>query len=117
MVTTYRQANLPVHFEAAAGREEAERGRFERVRGREHDAAVVEASLEGGRRGWAADCEVPFEEVCFERRGVVVGGGRGGELGCFAEDAFDCGVFGGELAGCGHSGGGLVGGLYGLRWL
>jgi hypothetical protein len=37
--------------------------------------------------GWAAECEVPFEEVVVEGRGGVVRGWAGGELGCFA----DCG--------------------------
>lgn len=40
---------------------------------------------------------MPFEEVCVEGCGVVVGGGGGGEFGCFAEDAADGGGFGVEL--------------------
>lgn len=55
-----------------------------------------------GRGWWAAEREVPFEEVGFEGRGRVVCGVRGGELGGFAEDAFDGGRFGVELAGGGH---------------
>ena len=52
---------------------------------------------------------MPFEEVCFEGCGVVVWRGGVGELGGFFEDAFDGGVFGGELAGGGHVGGAAVG--------
>lgn len=72
MVPADGQANLPVDLEAAAGREEAEGRRFERVGGREHDAAVVEAVFVGAGRWRAADGEVPFEEVAFERCRVVV---------------------------------------------
>lgn len=42
------------------------------------DAALV------GCAWWASESEVPFEKVRLERCGVVVRGGRGGELGCFA---------------------------------
>lgn len=41
---------------------------------------------------------MPFEEVRFERSGVVVGGRLVGEFGGFFEDAFEGGVFAGELA-------------------
>lgn len=109
MVSRNAQADFPVHFEAAGGREEAEGRRFERVGWREHDAAVVDAAFEGRGGGRAADGEVPFEEVCFERCGVVVWRGRVCELGGFLEDAFDGGVFGGELAGGGHGGGVVCG--------
>jgi len=47
---------------------------------------VVDACSVGGGGGGAAQCEVPLEEVIFERLGVVVGRGIGGELGGF----FDC---------------------------
>lgn len=93
MMSRDTQTYFSVDFEAAAGREEAEGGRFERVGGREDDAAVVEAAGEGGR-GWRApDCEVPFEEVGFEGCGVVVWAGLGGEFGGFAQDAFEGGGF------------------------
>lgn len=63
---------------------------------------MVEAAFEVGGRRRAADCEVPLEEVCFEGYGVVVWRGRVGEFGGFFEDAFDGGVFRGELTGGGH---------------
>ena len=91
MVPTDRQANLPIDLEAARGREEAEGRRLERIRRREDYATVVDAAFEGGRRGWSADGEVPFEEVAFERGGVVVWAGLRGELLGFFEDALDCG--------------------------
>ena len=56
------QADFPVDFEAAGRGEEAERRGTERVRGRQHDAAMVDAILEG-RGGRAAEGEVPVEEV------------------------------------------------------
>ena len=115
MMPRNAQADLPVDLEAAGGREEAERRRFERVGWREHDAAVVDAAFEGRGSGRAADREVPFEEVCFEGCGVVVWRGRVCELGGFFEDAFDCGVFGGELAGGGHGGGVVFGRVALLR--
>jgi len=102
MMPTYTQTNLPVDFKPAGRCEEAEGRRFERIGWREDYAAVVEAVFEGGWGGCAADGEVPFEEVCFEGRGVVVWGRGGGEFGGFFEDAFDGGGFGGELAGGGH---------------
>ena len=82
---------------------------------------MVDAAFEGRGSGCAADCEMPFEEVCFERCGVVVWRGRVCKLGGFFEDAFDGGVFGGELAGGGH-GGGVVDGRVimlccGMMWL
>lgn len=55
---------------------------------------MVDAAFERRGSRCAADGEVPFEEVCFERRGVVVWRGRVCELGGFFEDAFDGGVFG-----------------------
>lgn len=106
MMSRNTQTYLPVDFEAAGWSEEAEGWWFERVGGREDDAAVVDAAFEGGGSGCSADGEVPFEEVCFEGCGVVVWGGGGGEFGGFFEDAFDGGVFGGELAGGGHGGDG-----------
>ena len=69
---------------------------------------MVYAAFEGRGRGRAADGEVPFEQVCFEGRSVVVWRGRVCELGGFFEDAFDGGIFGGELAGGGHGGGMVV---------
>jgi len=57
---------------------------------------VVETASEWGGGGWAGDGEVPFEEVLFEGRGVVVGRRGGGEFGGFAEDAFEGGGFGGH---------------------
>ena len=77
------QADLVVDFEAAGGREEAEGRRPERVCRREDDAAVVDARGIGRGRRRAAQREVPFEEVLFERLGVVVGRGVLGELGGF----------------------------------
>lgn len=44
---------------------------------------MVEAFCVGGV-GRAAQSEVPFEEVCFEGRGGVIGGGGGGEFLSFA---------------------------------
>jgi hypothetical protein len=45
---------------------------------------VVDAGFEGGL-GRPAQREVPFEEVGFERDGVVVGRGGGGEFVGFAD--------------------------------
>lgn len=73
MVPADGQADLAVGLEAAAGRQEAEGRRLEGVRGRQHDAPVVEAVFVGAGRGRSADREVPFEEVGFERCRVVVG--------------------------------------------
>ena len=84
MVARDGQADLAVRFEAAGRGEEAEGWRAERVGGREHDAAVVDAGFEGGFWG-AAQREVPFEEVGFEGGRVVVGGGGGGEFVGFAD--------------------------------
>lgn len=67
------QAYLPVDLEAAGGRQEAEGWRAQRVRGRQYDAAMVDAVLEGGG-GWAAQCEMPVEQI-------GVGGGRRVEIG------------------------------------
>ena len=45
--------------------------------------------------GWrAAQCEVPFEDVGFDRCGAEVGAGVFGEFLGFAEDATDGRVFG-----------------------
>lgn len=40
------------------------------------------------RGGWAAESEVPGEEIGVEGSGVVVWGGRAGQFCCF----FHCGV-------------------------
>lgn len=77
MVARDAQTNLAVGFEAARWCEEAEGGRAEWVGGGQDDAPVVEAFSVGGV-GWSAQGEVPFEEVCFEGRGGVVGGWSGG---------------------------------------
>ena len=114
MVARYAQADLAVDFEAAGGGEEAERGRAERVGGREDDAAVVGARGVGGGGG-AAQGEVPFEEVVVERGGVEGGVRVGLELAGFGEDAFDGGGFGVE-GGEGHGLGGLFGGESGWWW-
>jgi hypothetical protein len=87
MVARDAETNLAVDLEAAGGGEEAEGGRAEGVGHGEDDAAVVDAGGEGGGGGGPAQGEVPFEEVGFERLGVVVGGGVGCEFGGF----FDCG--------------------------
>lgn len=97
MMSTNRQANFAIYFKTSGGCEEAERGRFEGVSGREDDAAVVDSGGESGGRWRAEDREVPFEEVGVERGGAVVGGGLGCEVGGFAEDAFE-----GWGAGGGH---------------
>jgi hypothetical protein len=57
------QTDLAIDFKAAGRGEEAERWRTERVGRGEDYSAVVEAAGVGRRRGGAADCEVPFEEV------------------------------------------------------
>lgn len=93
------QTDLAVGLEAPGRREEPEGGRAQRISGGQDDAAVVEARVVGRRRGRAAQGEVPFEKVEFEGRGGVVGGGEGGELGGFLEDALDGWVFGVEGAG------------------
>lgn len=75
MMPTDRQTNLAIRFEAATRGQEAEGWRTERVGGREHDAAVVDASGKGGGGG-PAEREVPGEEVRVGGGGgVVVGGG------------------------------------------
>lgn len=80
MVPADAQADLAVHLEAAAGREEAERGGPQRVRGRQRDAPVVDAGCVGGG-GRAAEGEVPVEDVRVGGgRGVEVGGGVGLEF-------------------------------------
>lgn len=84
MVSADAQADLSVHLEAAAGREEAEGGRAQRVAWRQDDASMVHSGTVG-RRGRAAQSEVPGEEVGFAGEGVYVGGGGGGELGCFVD--------------------------------
>lgn len=76
------EADLAVGFEAARRRREAEGRRAQRVRGRQHDAPVVDAVGEGGVRG-PAKGEVPFEEVGFEGRRCVIGTWGCGELGGF----------------------------------
>lgn len=63
---------------------------------------MVDACSIGGGGGRAAQCEVPLEEVIFERLSVVVGRGIGGELGGFFENALYRGVLGVELAAGGH---------------
>lgn len=87
MVAAYAEADLAVDLEAAGGGEEAEGRRAQRVGGRQGDAAVVDARGVGRGRGRAAQGEVPFEEVGFQRRGVVVGRGLRFELGGFADCA------------------------------
>jgi len=77
---------LPIYLEPSAGAQEAEGRRPHRVCGREVDAPVVDP-LGVWRLGRSAHREVPFEEVCFEWGGMVVGGWGGGEFGGFA----DCG--------------------------
>jgi len=59
------QADLAVDFEAAGRGKKAEGRRAERVLWREHYAPVVDAGCIGGGGGWAAQREVPFEEVVF----------------------------------------------------
>lgn len=71
MVAADAQAYLPVGLEAAIRRHEPEAGRAQRVRGRQDDAAVVDA-LAVRRVGNAAQGEVPLEEVGLERLGCVV---------------------------------------------
>lgn len=44
---------------------------------------MVDAAGVGGGGGWAAQREVPFEEVGVEEVRVVVGGGVGGEFAGF----------------------------------
>ena len=89
------EADLPVCFEAAARGQEAEVGRFERVGGRERDAAVVEARGVGRGCGWARQCEVPFVEVGVGEGGRMEGWvgvcAGGGQLGGFFEEASDGG--------------------------
>lgn len=77
MVPADTQADLAIDFEAAGGGEEAEVGGFQRVRGGEDDATVVDAICVGGGRGGTAESEVPFEEVVFLWGGVEVAGGVG----------------------------------------
>lgn len=77
------EADLTIDLEAAAGREEAERGRAHGIGGGEVDAAVVDA-LGVGAVGRATHGKVPFEEVLLQRGRVVVGRRRAGELGGFA---------------------------------
>lgn len=84
MVAADGQADLAVGLEAAGGGDEAEGRGFERVLGREDDAAVVDAAGVDGARG-AAEGEVPFEEVGFEGGRGVVGGGGGEEFLGFAD--------------------------------
>lgn len=69
---TDAEADFAIGLEAARRRQEAEAGRPQRVRGRQDDAAVVDAGCKGRGRRWAAEGEVPFVEVGFERRGCVV---------------------------------------------
>jgi len=64
MVAANAEADLAVGLEAAARGQEAEAGWAQWVGGRQHDAAVVDAALEG-RRWWPAQREVPFEQVGF----------------------------------------------------
>lgn len=93
-----RQADLAVDLEAAAGGQEAEGRRAQRVRGREDDAAVVDAVRVGRRRG-PLEREVPFEEVGFQGGGVEGWVRVGLKLAGFFEDALDgrgFGVEGGE---------------------
>ena len=69
MVSADAQTDLSIDLEAAGRREEAKRGRAERVGRREYDAAVVDALAIRG--GWGAgEGEVPFEEVGFEGSGM-----------------------------------------------
>ncbi|TLD25579.1 hypothetical protein PspLS_06179 [Pyricularia sp. CBS 133598] len=73
------QADLAVGLEAARGGDEAERGRAERVRRREHYTAVVDAlGVDRVRR--ALKGKVPLEQVRLDRRRCVVWGWRGREL-------------------------------------
>ena len=77
MVPADTEADLAINFEAAGGGEEAKIGGFQRVRGGEDDATVVDAVCVGGGRGGPAEGEVPFEEVIFLGGGVEVAGGVG----------------------------------------
>lgn len=84
MVSRDTKADLPVDFEAARGREEAEARRAQRVGWREDNAAVIYPA--GVGRGWwrTGEGEVPVEEVVVKCWcGVEVRGGGGGELGGF----------------------------------
>lgn len=90
MKPTDTQTDLPVHLEAAAGREEPEVRRFHGVCGWKCDAAVVDSACVGGGGGWAEEREVPFVEVVFGEGGGVEGwvgvfGGAGEFLGFFEE--------------------------------
>lgn len=84
MVAADAEADLAVHLEAAAGGEEAEGRRAERICRREDDPAVVDSRGVYGC-GRAAKCEVPREEVRFCGDGMEVGGGCRGEFSGFTD--------------------------------
>jgi hypothetical protein len=94
---TDAQTDFSVRLKPAAGRQEAEARRPQGICGREDYAAVVDAVVVGAFGGfraccrarvnawWAAECEVPFEEIVIERCGGVVGAWAIGEFRCFAD--------------------------------
>ena len=83
MVPADAQTDLPVGLEATVGGHEAEGRRAQRVRGRQDDAAMVEAVGVRGT-GRPAEGEVPLEEVGFEGLGCVVWRGGVADLGGFS---------------------------------
>lgn len=120
MVPADGQADLPVDLEAATGGQEAEGRRAQGVRGREDDAAVVDAMCIGGGRG-ALEREVPFKKVGFQGGGMQGRVRVGLKLAGFFEDALDgrgfgvegwerhCGFFLAFFLGVEHQRGGYMG--------